>query len=741
MERRLAAILAADVVGYSRLMSEDEVRTLDALKSHRKDLFEPKEVQYHGRTIKLMGDGALMEFGSVVDAVQFAIEVQLAMRERNAGVPENEQIVFRIGINVGDIIVEGQDIYGDGVNVAARLEALAPPGGVCVRRNVRNQVRDKLAIDFDDLGEVEVKNITRPVRVFRIVFNEKAELLATPVVPIPATQTRKQWKAIASILALGALVAIGVSFYWQPWAPSTDRDRYHQATERTSIAVLPFANIGGDPERDYFADGLTADLITDLSKISGLFVIARNSVFTYKGRAVNVQQVAEDLGVRYILEGSVRQSGNNIRINVLLVDASNGQQLWAERYNRDQDEIFKVQDEVLGRIVSALSVQLTDQEERQLARIPTRNLEAYDHYLRAEKGAYSSDFALITESIKRYKKAIALDQEFAEAHAGLARTFADVLLYDIGTVAIGPVARDAAYSAASRATELNPDLPRPLSVLAIVQAIDGEHDNAVKLARRAVKLAPGNAEAFVNLALVLGTAGDPNGAVNAVEKALRINPIPPPGYLLIAGLTHYLARNYEEAAGYTEKARKTIPISVMVLDVLAMTYAQLDRLDDARTFVSSVLQELDEGYSLSGAQVFYGHYKREQDRTHIVDGLRKAGLPRWPLGFEGHAQDRLNGTKIEEIVLGQTWTGRFLKTESFFLSFDQDGSFALRTQNTIRVGNSKIQDDELCLKSPSHHFGRWLCGPVFSNPKSSQTDELDYVYGAGSWHFEFALEK
>ena len=295
MERRLAAILAADVVGYTRLMGMDEAGTLSALTKHRRGLFDPKAAQYGGRTVKLMGDGALMEFASVVDAVAFAVEVQTAMRERNAGVPEDRQIIYRIGINVGDIIVKGDDIYGDGLNVAARLEGLAEPGGICIRRNVRNQVRDKLDLDFEDLGEVEVKNIARPIRVFRVVLDQKAEALSTPVVDVPVKAASSRLPQIAAALAV-SLLAVVVLVWWQPWAPEFEPASVERMAfplpDQPSIAVLPFSNMSEDAEQDYFADGMTEDLITDLSKISGLFVIARNSSFSYKGQQVKVRQAA-----------------------------------------------------------------------------------------------------------------------------------------------------------------------------------------------------------------------------------------------------------------------------------------------------------------------------------------------------------------------------------------------------------------------------------------------------------------
>ncbi len=325
VERRLTTILAADVVGYSRLMAADEAGTLTSLKALRREHIEPKTAEYHGRVVKLMGDGTLMEFGSVVDAVDFAIDVQRAMARRNSDVPDDCQITYRFGINIGDIIVEGDDIYGDGVNVAARLEQLADPGGICIARNVFNQVKNKLDISFQDMGEQELKNIPDTVRAYRIVLaNEKVGTAAV------------------------------------------DTDEPLLLPDKPSIAVLPFDNMSGNPEQEYFGDGLAEDIITTLSKISSLFVIARNSSFAFKGKAIDVRSIAADLGVRYVLEGSVRQSANRLRINAQLIDASDGHHLWAERYDRELTDIFDIQDEMTREIVSALRLKLSDGEQAQI---------------------------------------------------------------------------------------------------------------------------------------------------------------------------------------------------------------------------------------------------------------------------------------------------------------------------------------------------------------------------------------
>jgi adenylate cyclase len=370
--RRLAAILAADVAGYSRLMGEDEEGTLAALKAIRRELADPKIKEHRGRIVKTTGDGLLLEFASVVDAVRCAVEVQREMAERNADVPPDRRIELRMGINVGDIIKDGRDIYGDGVNVAARLEALAEPGGICVSRVVRDQVRDKLAFSFEDMGEQQVKNITRPIRVHRIVLGEKPNR-SEPVMGAPRQNPP---------LAL---------------------------PDKPSIAVLPFQNMSGDPEQEYFADGMVEEIITALSRIRWLFVIARNSTLTYKGQAINVKQIGRDLGVRYVLEGSVRKAGGRVRITAQLIDAQSGTHLWADRFDGSFEDVFDLQDKVAFSVAGVIESTLQAAEIRRAAERPTTDLTAYDLYLRARPDCLSWDRERIRSALGLLERAIERD--------------------------------------------------------------------------------------------------------------------------------------------------------------------------------------------------------------------------------------------------------------------------------------------------------------------------------------------
>jgi TolB-like protein/class 3 adenylate cyclase/lipoprotein NlpI len=729
VERRLTTILSADVVGYSRLMGTDEAGTLAALKAHRAELIDPKAAQHGGRTIKLMGDGALMEFPSVVEAVTFAVEVQVLMRERNAAIPEGRQIVFRIGINIGDVIVEGDDIYGDGVNVAARLEGLADPGGICVRRSVRNQVRDKLDLSFEDRGEIEVKNIARPVRVFGVILDEKAGALVTAVVAVPGETAPRRWSALVIGLAISIIAAAGL-VWWQPWVPRSATDLADEVTlppsDKPSIAVLPFDNLSNDSEQEYFADGLTDDLITDLSKISGLFVIARNSVFTYKDQAIDIRDVARELGVRYVLEGSVRRAGGNVRINAQLIDGRTGNHLWAERYDRQYADIFAIQDEVIERIVEALSVQLTETERTEVERLPTDNLEAYDNYLRAEKLAYRAEAASAADALKFYQKAIALDPNFANAHAGYARVAVDVLTYGFLDNLPSAVARKRAYEAAGRALSLNPRLARSYSVLALLQMVESEHENALASAHKAVALNPNSADAHLNLAVVLVYAGRQDEALQVMETVLRLNPKPPDYVHDYHGLALYMNQRYADALAALKQEHNNKK-SDLGLELLAAVNARMGRMDAAEAAIQSILERWPD-LSLDWYRVLFAHHAREEDRADRLEALRLAGLPEWSFGFEGDPAYRLTGDAIDALTNGRTWTGERVGSGSFMQYVQANGAFIERGPDYQLVGTVSRKGDMLCFQSPAILLGRQHCGPVFRNPTGTPEQQDEYTY-------------
>jgi adenylate cyclase len=582
-ERKLAAILAADVVGYSRLMGVDEAGTHARLKALRKDFIEPKIAEHRGRMVKLTGDGALVEFASVVDAVQCAVKVQRSIAAHNAGLEPELRIEFRVGINLGDVIIDGDDIYGDGVNVAARLEGLAPPSGVCISDVVHQMVRGRLDVAFEDLGEQQVKNIAQPVRVWRWVNDDGAA-------ERPASR--------AGDLTASAL------------------------PDKPSIAVLPFDNFSRDPDQDYFSDGLTEDLITDLSQLSGLFVTARHAVFQYKGRTASPRQVAKDLGVRHVLEGSVRRAGNRIRVNAQLIDVATGFHLWAQRYDRDFEDIFDLQDEITHAIVAALQVHLTPRERASIARRYTDDLEAYDLFLQAREGFFRRTQEGAVQARTTLERAITLDPKFAAAYALLAEICRSEWWYGWRD---DEDALDRALELARKAVALDDELPFAHMFLGWIHLWRKEHDQAIAEARRCLSLDPSNAEGHVRLGHILDHAGRPAEGIPFIEKAMRLDPHYPFLYIFWLGHAFHSLERYEEAIAAYRRVISRSPDFFYVRHFLAAVYAQLGRMEEAKAEVAEALR-MDPGFS--GLRVAKRlPLKDPAALARLVEGLRKAGLP------------------------------------------------------------------------------------------------------------------
>ncbi len=619
-ERRLTTILSADVVGYGRLMGEDEAGTLAALKKHRKELFEPKASQYRGRVVKLMGDGTLMEFGSVVDAVRFAIEVQHAMRERNAEISEEMRIEFRIGINVGDIIVEGDDIYGDGVNIAARLEALSEPGGICVRRNVRNQVRDKIDINFRDLGEIEVKNIARPIRVFGVVLDDKAGALVTPVIEEAARPQNRHWARAAA--AAGVLLVIGGALWWQPWQ-STPESNLVVPSDRPSIAVLPFDNVSGEPEQEYFSDGISEDIITDLSKISGLLVIARHSSFRFKGEAIDIREIARQLGVRYVLEGSVRKADSQVRINAQLIDASTGGHLWAERYDRPLDDIFAVQDEITQQIVAALHIELTRAERERVVSRYTSNLEAYDLFLLAR--SFRSDLTRERNEQARQllEQAIELDPNFAAAYAEL--SWVHHMAWTSQWGGKPEAIFEIGLEMAQKAVALDDSLPEAHGRLAFFELSRHRFEQAIAEGERAIALDPNYADGYLLLGHTYIYAGRPEDGIRVAKEGMPLDPDSMYHNLMHLADGQWMLGQDEEAIANLKRSVELRPDFMVGYLWQAAINGDLGREGAASAAAQQVLR-LSPEFSIAAHRKKL-QYKDQAVIERFVEGLRRAGLP------------------------------------------------------------------------------------------------------------------
>ena len=505
MERRLTAILGADVVGYSRLMGADEAGTLAALKTIRTDFINGKIAEHQGRIVKLMGDGMLAEFPSVVNALACAVEVQRGMRDRNAGISQDQRIEFRIGVNLGDVIVEGDDIYGDGVNVAARVESIAPPGGIAVSQSVRDHVGNRLSVVFEDCGEQQLKNIENPIRVYNVRLEEPDD------------------SEVASMKG-----------------------------DRPSIAVLPFNNMSGDPEQEYFSDGITEDIITDLSKISGLFVVARHTAFTYKGRPIKVQQVGQELRVQYVLEGSVRKAGSRVRVTGQLIDSKDGGHVWAERFDRDLTDIFAIQDEITHAIVEQLKVKLLPQEKKSIEQAPTDNVEAYTYYLRGRDFHYRYSKRYFELARRMFAKAIELDPNYARAYAGIADC--DAWLY---MVYQADVPLDGILDTAAKALSLDNNLAEAHTARGVALSAARNFDEANAEFERALTLDPNSFEAHFLYARPAFQQGKIARAVELLERASEINPAD----YKPAGLLIQMYRSLGRHDDCKKAARKTVELA------------------------------------------------------------------------------------------------------------------------------------------------------------------------------------
>ena len=741
-ERRITAILSADVVGYSRLMGRDEAATLAALKAHRAELFEPKTAQYHGRTVKLMGDGALMEFASVVDAVKFAVEVQCAMVKRNAEVSEDRRIIFRMGINVGDIIVEGDDIHGDGVNIAARLESLAEPGGICIRRNVRNQVRDKLDLAFEDQGEIEVKNIARPMRVFRVVLDEKAEALVTPVVHEVTKPVNRRWMVAAAVVLVAA---VGGMLWWQPWAsafePASMERMTYPLPDKPSIAVLPFINLSDDPSQEYFADGMTEDLITDLSKRSGLFVIARNSVFVYKGKNVDVLKVGRELGVQFVLEGSVRRVGDRVRINAQLIDARSNTHLWADRYDGDLDDIFALQDQVSKRIIDELAVQLSPGEEALPTRKETKSARAHDaflqgwaYYLRATPEHY-------VLAVPFFEEAVRLDPDYGRAYAALASIYGNAR--EKGWQTRLGLTPDDTLEKALEYLERAKAHPTPLGhqVASGFLSYAGRHDEAIAEAESAIALNANNPAGYFAKAKALTYAGRPAEAAEAIGKAMRLNPHYPPDYLFHLGMSRFGMERFDKAAEPLEEARKRVPDHRGTLTFLVATYGYLGRAKEAATALEKLKQiavnaVVDWRSSATVLQANIWPFAEPADLERLRRGLRLGGMPEFRDEWGLRRDDKLTGDEIRKLAFGHTLQGRHpVSSLEFTITRTADGQFTSEGL-WLDTGVSRIVGYRLCNEWTKYGPS---CAVIYRNPGGTPEKHNDYLLVQRSGAFPFSV--
>jgi adenylate cyclase len=579
MERRLTAILFYDVVGYSISMGRDEASTIETLKANRSMIIAPTAKQHCGRTIQVLGDGGFMEFASAVDAVRFAIAMQNAVVKRNSELPEERCLVYRIGINIGDVVADDDFIYGDGVNIAARLEGLALPGGICVHQTVRDQVRGKLDLDFDDLGEKSLKNISHPVRAFHVLLDEMCE--------VEEVNDKQPVQPLAVI--------------------------------KPTVAVLPFENMSGDAEQEFFVDGLTEDILTELSRRHELFVISRNSSFVYKGQAVNIREVAQDLGAQYIVEGSVRKAGERLRITVQLIDAANDSHIWAEKYDRKLDDIFEIQDELTSAIVATLPGRVEAAQHDQLARKTPANMAAYECVLVAKVLHHRSNRESIEDALGLINRALELDPDYAHAHAWRGCIMAQKWVY--GWCEDKDVAWDEVIASVGRAFSLDDNDADVHRVLAAIAISMGDLRKSHYHQERALELNPNYDLVVVQQGELLTWLGSPKEGIEWILKAMRLNPHHPERFWSHLGKAYFSAQQYAEAIA------AFMHLSVMDHVQHAFLAASYGCTGDKTTAASHVARArvLDPQFSLA-AFLDTMHYANDTDLQNLREGLRKAGM-------------------------------------------------------------------------------------------------------------------
>ena len=623
-KRKLAAILSADVEGYSRLMDDDEeatVRTLTAYRSSINDLAQ----QFRGRVVDSPGDNILAEFSSVVDAVNCAVEIQRELAERNTELPYHRQMQFRIGVNLGDIIEEGGCIYGDGVNIAARVESLSEAGGICISGRAYDQVENKLGLEYENLGEHQVKNIKRPIRVYRVLSYPGA---AAHRVIQAKKVVRHKWRIIAIALSATIILAIAAVAIWEryfhlpPVEIEATEDKYFNLPKGPKVAVLPFDNLSGDPEQDFLSDGLTENIITGLSGCPKLFVIARHSSFSYKGKSVKVQQVAKELAVRYVIEGSLQRTEDRLRITVQLIDAVAGHHVWAEKYDRDLNDIFKLQDEITIRIIRALAVELTEGDQFRTRLKMPGNIEAFIKLLKALELYRQSNKEDNNHARQLIKESIQLDPQQPESYLILALTYIEDIWFGSESPLISFAQASNNLKKAMALDNNNSDAYIVLSYLLIMKR---DHEEAIAAAKKAIALNPSAADAYLGLGHAFFFSNKPREAIDYLKKAIRLNPMPPSDFYLILGHCYRSLERFTEALEVYKQAVEIAPSNIYAHLGLAVLYIFMGREHEARTAASQVLS-IDPNFSLNAVKKASPNLDRKGEESYYW-AARKAGLP------------------------------------------------------------------------------------------------------------------
>lgn len=750
MDRKLAAILAADVVGYAALMERDEKGTHERLTAGRRELFEPEIARHHGRIFKLMGDGLLAEFGSVVDAVECAVSLQRGLADRNASVPEEQRVQVRIGINLGEVIVEGDDRYGEGVNIAARLEQLADPGGICVSGKVAKEVEKKLAFGFEPMGVQRVKNIAEPVQAFRVRLDGVA---AKHIASFSVK--RAVWPTAAAVILL---LAVGAWFALRTPTPESApavavapmaATSPSAADGKPSLVVLPFVNLSDDKEQGYLADGITEDLTTELARVPGLFVVSRNAAFTYKGKAMQPGEIAQELGVRYIIEGSTRRVGDDMRINAQLIDAQSGGHIWAERFDGQWADVFALQDKVVGQVAAALKLKLVSGQAEMAG--GTKNPAAYDAYLRARQLQYSGTPEDWAKSIQGFEQALALDPEFGAAAAQLAWMYASAESVQSKLTALG-ISNDEAI--ARRIESFDRAAKNPSAVyyqlLAEFLLYQQRSEEAIVAAQKSIALDPSDPENYLEMSWALILNGRPEEGREYLDAAWRVEPRWTPWRYPLGGLAEFSRHHYAEAATILEKIEPERAAmsywdfwgKYSGLRVLVSVYGHLRRSADADALKEKLKPLMaDAGDDeFTGIHVMSAYpFRNFADTERLLEGLRKAGVPELPKGADPKSKDRLTGAEIKALLFGHSIEGRERETDNVYrrrTAMDGTADVTVGDQELRMV--TTIEGDFFC--SWAANAGRG-CGAVFRNPDGRREQKNEYIHIRPWNSLEFSVVK
>jgi TolB-like protein/Tfp pilus assembly protein PilF len=700
--------------------------------------------QHRGRVVATGGDSVLAEFASVVDAVRSAVGIQEELKDRNKELPEDRRMEFRVGVNLGDVVEEGDNILGDGVNVAARVQSVAEAGGICISGTVYDQIKNKLAFSYDFIGEQAVKNIKEQVRIYRVRLE--------PEDAFAELGQEKRWvgkrlSKTAMVIMAVILIAVGAILYQFVLRQSSKTEVASKEKmafplpDKPSIAVLPFVNMSEDPSQEYFSDGMTEDLITDLSKISGLLVIARNSTFTYKGKAVKVKQVAEDLGVRYVLEGSVRRAGDLIRINAQLIDALTGHHLWAERYDGKMDEIFSLQDQITKKIVSALAVQLESGEKEVLERKGTNNVKAYDAFLEGWDHYYRSTPDSFAKSLAFFKQAIDLDPNYPDPYASLAIVFRDatnrsVLLSGLKMSWLEARLRMREYAELA--------MKKPTSTAYQVSAFSylfrRQHKEAISELEQGFALNPNSSRCLSGMGYVLPMAGKPKEGIEYLKKWIRVDPRNRYGYLNMLSFAHFCAGETAEAATVLEQALRLNPEDGSIATGLAAFYGALGRDQEALSTFEIRRKKPNPPTGVEGP-MFIQPFKDRAVAERYFYGLLKAGVPPAKISggyFPAFPENQLSGREIKGLLFGSTITGStitgpYSDGRQWSRSYRKDGEFTWHAVATVAgpgddTGKSRIEGDMICHQFQKSYWGIEYCGTVFRNPRGTIEGKDEYFF-------------